>query len=210
MQIPFNRSSTRPENFHDEAGNAISTVNMMYQTGPFAYTYVVALNSHVLEMTYGVENRLSIMFILPKKGNTLRETMQSLQIAGIRHVSDELKKAKAEFEDDEVEVFLPRFTTRADFVLNGILQSMGLSDIFSPHTADFSRISAQAYLSRIIHKAQIEVNEEGTEASAATVAGFANKNTPPRFYANRPFAYVIVERLTNLMLFCGQVKNPTE
>lgn len=87
---------------------------------------------------------------------------------GMTKVMNELAAAKINFEDEEVELFLPRFTTRADFVLNQIFQDMGLKDIFDPLAANLNKISKQAFLSRIIHKAQIELNEEGTVVAAAT------------------------------------------
>lgn len=86
----------------------------------------------------------------------------------MQQISAELNRSMVEFEDDEVEVYLPRLSTRSDFTLNSVLQDMGLLDIFDPNTSDLSKISKQSYLSRIIHKAQIEMNEEGTTASAAT------------------------------------------
>lgn len=130
---------------------------------------------------------------------------------GVAKLTDELNRAKVEYEDDEVEVYLPRLSTTADFTLNSILNQMGLWDIFDPQLANLSKISKHSpYLSRIIHKAQIEITEEGTIASAASGGTFANKNTPPRFYANRPFAYLILEKQTNILIFCGQVKDPTK
>lgn len=87
---------------------------------------------------------------------------------GMATVIAELDRAKVDFPDDEVEIFLPRMSTRADFTLNAVLQTMGLVDIFEPFSANLSKISKQAFLSRIIHKAQIDLNEEGTVASAAT------------------------------------------
>lgn len=102
---------------------------------------------------------------------------------GMAKVMSELNNAKIEFEGEEVEVFLPRFTTRADFVLNQILQSMGLTDIFEPLSANLNKISKQAFLSRIIHKAQIELNEEGTIASAATGS--------PKSYFIKTFFFIL-------------------
>lgn len=156
------------ETFYDEFSRPLGDVNMMYQSGSFAYTSVAALNAHVLELPYGVQERLSIILILPKKGDSVVNAIASLADVGMAKVMAELNNAKVEFEGEEVEVFLPRFTTRADFVLNQILQSMGLVDIFEPLAANLNKISKQAFLSRIIHKAQIELNEEGTVASAAT------------------------------------------
>lgn len=69
------------------------------------------------------------------------------------------------------------------------------------------KINPNIYLSKMIHKAKIQVDEEGTVASGITAGVFANKSSAPRFYANRPFLYLIVDRVSELILFCGQLKN---
>lgn len=183
--------------------------NMMFQRGPFAFTGITEIDSHVLELPYGVENRLSIIFLLPRKGVHLSVVMDKLPAYGIEKIITELRNTNEDYEEDEVEVFIPRFTITADFTLNVILEQMGLSDIFDAQKANLSKISKHSvYLSRLIHKSVIKVNEVGTVSAGATGAIFANKATPPRFYANRPFGFLIVERVTNTLLFCGQVRNP--
>lgn len=207
--MPFNRSYTTEEQFFDEFGNFVGNVNMMFQRGPFSYTAIADLESHVLEMPYGKEDRLSMIILLPRKQVSLPSVMDRLYNYGVSRILDQLRIADSEYEDDEVEVFLPRFSITADFTLNVILEQMGISDIFNPIRANLSGISKHSiFLSRIIHKAKIDVNEVGTVATAATGAIFANKATPPRFYANRPFAFLIVEKNTRALLFGGQVRNP--
>lgn len=141
---------------------------MMYQKGVFGYTSIADLDAHVLQLPYGHENRLSMIIMLPKRGVTLLSMLQRLQNVGLTRINQELERAKSEYDDDEVEVYLPRLSTRADFVLNTVLQDMGLLDIFDAKNANLERISKHSYLSRIVHKAQIDLNEEGTVASAAT------------------------------------------
>lgn len=207
--MPFNRSYTNEEPFFDEFGKLVGNVNMMFQRGPFSYTAIAELESHVLELPYGEDDRLSMIVLLPRKNIPLPSVLERLANYGITPMLNELRRADTEYEEDEVEVFLPRFSITADFTLNVILERMGLTDIFDVNRANFSKISKQSiYLSRIIHKAKIEVNEMGTVAAAVGGAIFANKATPPRFYANRPFAYLIVEKQTRALLFGGQVRNP--
>lgn len=209
FQFPFNVSYTAEEPFFDENERLISNVNMMFQRGPFSFTGITEIDSHVLELPYGVENRLSIILLLPRKGVHLSTVMDKLPSYGVGRIIAELRRTDSEYEDDEVEVFIPRFSITADFVLNVILEQMGLTDIFDAKQADLSKLSRHSvYLSRLIHKSVIKVNEAGTVAAGASGAIFANKATPPRFYANRPFAFLIVERITNTLLFCGQVRNP--
>ena len=182
---------------------------MMYQRGVFALTEIPEINSHVIELPYGKEDRLSMIILLPAKRVQLVDVLDKLPAYGIQRITAALRKAEEEFEDDEVELYLPRFTINADFTLNVLLDKMGLKDIFDPNLANLSGISKQSiYLSRVIHKSVIQVNEIGTSAASASGAFFINKTTPPRFYANRPFAFLIIERTTNAMLFCGQVRHP--
>lgn len=208
-KMPFNRSHTELMPFYDENGIETGRVNMMFQRGPFPYTAIADLDSHILELPYGTLNRLSMIILLPRKGVTLDSVIRRLGTYRLQRIYDELNKSAKEFEDDEVEVFLPRFSITADFVLNAVLEQMGIRDVFSAGHANLSKITGTpVYLSRLMHKAKIEVNEEGTVASAATAGTFANKATPPRFAANRPFAYLIVDKVSNILLFCGQAENP--
>lgn len=94
--------------------------------------------------------------------------MQRLQISGTQLIINELDRAKIDYSEDEVEVYLPRLSVTSDLTLNQVLKDMGLLDVFSANTANLEKISKHAYLSRIIHKAKLEVNEEGTIASAST------------------------------------------
>lgn len=202
-------SQTTEEPFYDEFEKLQGNVNMMFQRGQFSYTGIKELDSLVLELPYGDEDRISMIILLPRKGVLLTSVLDKLSSFGIGRVITELRRADDEFEEDQVEVFLPRFSITADFTLNVILEQMGLTDIFNVKKANLSNISKHPiYLSRIIHKATIDVNEVGTVATAATGAIFANKAISPRFHANRPFAFLIVEKNTNTLLFCGQVRNP--
>jgi len=112
------------------------------------------------------------------------------------------------YEDEAVEVHLPKFTTSSDLLLNSALEQMGIADIFEPISANLSKLSQGLFVSSIAHNTKIIVNEEGTKAAAVTSAILANKATPPKFYLNRPFLYLIVEKRSNLLLFAGQIVNP--
>lgn len=140
---------------------------MMHQTGPFGYAVVRDLSAIVLEMSYGVTDRLKALFFLPRKNETLRTVLKRLQTVGLQPAFDELAAMRAEYEGEDVDVLLPRFKTTSDFELNVILQQMGLLEVFQPH-ADLAQIAPGTFLSSLIQKAEIEVDEEGTVASAAT------------------------------------------
>lgn len=86
---------------------------------------------------------------------------------------------------------------------------MGIVDIFE-QSATLTKIHPQDkyYISSMIHKSKIQVTEKGTKAAAVTASIFANKSTPPKFHANRPFLYFIVDRAVKSILFTGQYVVP--
>ena len=86
---------------------------------------------------------------------------------------------------------------------------MDIRSVFDQNAANLSGINNQYYVSSILHKTKIRVDEKGSEASAVASAIFANKATPPKFHANRPFIYFIVDKSTRLILFAGAYRTPS-
>lgn len=85
---------------------------------------------------------------------------------------------------------------------------MDIKDVFDQNRADLSKINNRYFVSSMIHKTKISVDERGTTAAAVTTSIFANKATPPKFHANKPFLYFIVDRVTKMILFSGQYVSP--
>ena len=115
-------------------------------------------------------------------------------------------------DEEEVEVFLPRFTLEESYDMECVLRDLGMTDAFEEARADFSGMSSQRdlYLSKVVHKSFVEVTEEGTEAAGSTMAGFMLKclRILPRFCANRPFLFFIQHSKTGAILFCGRFCSP--
>lgn len=84
---------------------------------------------------------------------------------------------------------------------------MGLLDVFQPYFANLTKISKDVFVSSIFQSTRIIVNEDGTEAAALSIASLTNKASPVRFYLDRPFAYLIVEKTAKLLLFAGEIKS---
>ena len=115
----------------------------------------------------------------------------------------------------EVEVYLPRFKVTSQFSLADTLAAMGMTDAFKPGGADFSGMNGRKdlFISAVVHKAFVEVNEEGTEAAAATGVAVALARAPepaPVFRADHPFLFLIRHEKTGVILFMGRVANPKE
>lgn len=204
---PFKKDRTKDEDFHLTATDKIK-VPMMHRWDEFRYGAVDDIQ--ILELPYG-DGSLSMVLLLPKDIDSLADleaklTFQNLQrwLESVRH-------------EDEVKVYLPRFKTTAEFMLSGTLQTLGMKSAFDPSTANFSGMTdaEDVFISAVIHKAFVDVNEEGTEAAAATGiamagAAFEESKEPPVFRADHPFAFMIRDNRNDAILFLGRITNPLE
>lgn len=204
---PFRKSGTKEEDFHLTATDTIK-VPLMHRWAEFRYGAVDDLQ--ILELPYG-DGSLSMVVLLPSKKDGLADleaklTFQNLQrwLKSVRH-------------EDEVKVYLPRFKTTTEFMLSGTLQTLGMKSAFASDVADFSGMteSEDVFISAVIHKAFVDVNEEGTEAAAATavaVVGAAapinEPKEPPVFRADHPFVFMIRDNRNDAILFLGRITNP--
>lgn len=109
-----------------------------------------------------------------------------------------------------VQVILPKFTAEAQTDLKEPLKYLGLTDMFDPAKANFSKItkSESLHVSHVLQKAKIEVSEDGTKASAATTAILIARSSPPWFIVDRPFLFFIRHNPTGAVLFMGQINKP--
>jgi serpin B len=199
--IPFKPEQTKDTPFTLLGGEKVN-VPMMNQTGKFGY--MEANDIWVLEMPY-VNNDLSMVILLPKKLDGIKELEKEL-------VSDNLAGWLGKIHKREVQVFFPRFKMTSEFELARVLGAMGMPDAFSGK-ADFSGMTGNRdlFISAVVHKAYVDVNEEGTEAAAAT--GVTMKLTsigapPVVFRADHPFIFLIRDNLTGSILFMGRTANP--
>jgi len=159
----------------------------------------------VLEMPYK-DKSLSLIVLLPKEKSGISELEQKLTLENIMTWQNNLHARK-------VIVFFPKFKIESKFSLSQILASMGMHDAFDPNRANFSAMveKKELHISAVIHKAFVEVNEEGTEAAAATgiVVGVTSiAPSPPIFKADHPFVFFIRDNASQSILFLGRVANP--
>lgn len=177
---------------------------MMYQQGRFGYWANEELQ--VLEMPYAGD-RLSMLVLLPTAVDGLPRLEKQLTLENLRDWTRQL-------HEQEVDVWMPRFALESAFRLDKTLQQMGMVDAFT-NAADFSGIDGtrSLYISAALHKAYVDVNEEGTEAAAATALGLSLTSARimpnPKFRADHAFVFLIRERTTETILFAGRLANPT-
>lgn len=132
----------------------------------------------------------------------------SAYIAGL--TGEKLQSLIKNAQTTEVNTMMPKFTTEYSVEMSDILKSMGMVDAFDEYEADLKDLGTaegNLYISRVIHKTKIEVNEKGTKAGAATVVEVSEESAaiedPKTVYLDRPFLYLIVDKESNLPLFMG-------
>ncbi|CAH2058029.1 unnamed protein product, partial [Iphiclides podalirius] len=209
--MPFNTSSTSKQPFFDSNGKKIGEVKMMYNRNNYPFANIMELNARVIELPYGKENRLSMLVMLPNPGVSVQDMFLNFNNVPIDVIFENLKLSTEEYGDDEVDCFLPRFKIESNLDLTDTLKNqLGIKDLFEELKARLPLMSRiPMYVTKVAHKAAIEVTEEGTEAAAVTAAEFSNRIGVVRFEANRPFCYLIIEKTTNSIVFGGIYQNPS-
>ncbi|KAM9762208.1 antithrombin-III [Menidia menidia] len=183
------------------------TVDMMYQETKFRYKYFPDDNVQLLEMLYKGED-ITMVIVLPSQGTPLSVVEADLDLKKLNGWLDQMKETT-------VATFVPRFRVEESFNLKQKLQEMGLSDLFSAEKASLPGImedgSDGLFISDAYHKAFLEVNEEGSEAAAATAVVAVGRSinfNREVFQADRPFLLIIRESTINTLLFVGRVADP--
>ncbi|CAL4063086.1 unnamed protein product, partial [Meganyctiphanes norvegica] len=185
-------------------------VDMMVQKGNFRHGVSEELGAHILELPY-TGDAMSMFILLPpfiSGAQGFNAMVQSLNSSTLRDAMDNMWRV-------QVQVELPKFKMEqmiGDRLMNG-LSNMGISDLFDANLANLSGFSSDGGLAvgGSIHKAFVEVNEEGTEAAAATAfISFRSSrpDSPATFACNHPFIFFIHDNLTKNILFIGAYKNP--
>lgn len=208
--VPFNTSSTAKMPFYNSQGQKIGDVNMMYNRYTYPFSNFRELQARVVELPYGKENRLSMLIMLPNPGVSVEDMFKNFQKYNLDSFFEELRVSKEEYSDDEIDCFIPRFKVESDIDMTNVLKnSFGIQEVFTTR-AYLSHIARMPlHVSKIVHKARIEVTEDGTTAAGVTVAEFSNRIGIVQFQANRPFTYIIIEKVTNSIVFGGFYKTPS-
>ncbi|MGD0294756.1 MAG: serpin family protein [Terracidiphilus sp.] len=197
----FKPIATKVEPFNVSKTVKVQTP-MMRQTGHFRF--IKENGVAAIELPYA-DDDLSMIAILPDG---------DIDKMGAGLSLDQIKQLGVDMFSQEVDVYLPRFKMEAGYGMGGMLSEMGMPDAFSVKLADFSGMTGRPnlYIGKVIHKARIEVNEEGSEAAAATGVVMVEKAMMMEkavFRADRPFIFMIVHNKTGAILFIGRLSNPS-
>ncbi len=198
----FEESETRDAPFHGVNNTQDIPLMHLYNLVPFSSNEDVSL----IDLPYG-DSLYSMTLVLPAEDKNLDDI-----IAGMDN--NTWHDWTSNMQPVELDIYVPRFELTYEKPLNQILQAMGMEEAFDESNANFSGIHPDLplFISQVMHKSLIEVNEEGTEAAAVTavtigVTSVGEPETPTIFRVDRPFLFTIREHHTGAILFIGKVLN---
>ena len=198
----FDRSRTQDASFTREDGSR-QAVKMMHRSGPSVAHYS-ARDLEAVDLPYG-RGAFSMTIVLPAPGTRLDALVSTLDAARWKQITDG-------FADRRLDVHLPRFRLAYEKALNDPLKALGMRQPFVPGGADFTAMSPlgrDLYISNVKQKTYVDVDEDGTEAAAATSVEVGIVSLPPSFRVDRPFLVAIRERFSGSILFLGAIGAPT-
>ncbi len=205
---PFSQADTEKNQFSTPDGKII--IPYLHKRG--AFNYLQTQEAQILELPY-LEGEISLVMILPDSSRDFSYFEESLH-------SDRVEQWLSEVSVKALNIYIPSFEIDSDFELKNALEGVGVTNPFSLETADFSGMTGKKdlYLSSLIHKAFIGVNDAGTEASSVGAAASSRNlaSTLPSldlshetlFRADHPFVFMIRHRSSNSILFFGHVVHP--
>jgi serine protease inhibitor len=196
--VPFDPLETHDAPFRGVAGDR--TVKQMHRSGTMRY--FSSSSFEAVDLPYG-NGAFVMTVVLPRAGKTMDATIALFRGGGWSSLTPQLR-------DLPMDLYLPRFNVAWERMLNDDLQALGIRDAFSPAVADFTRMSARGRelsLSVVKQKSFVEVNEVGTQAATISTEGdvLTTATHPVVMRVERPFLFVIRERLSGTILFIGKI-----
>ncbi len=195
----FDKNDTKDEPFYN-LDNSTSTIPLMSMNATLPAFFMDSLS--VVDIPYG-DSLFSMTVVLPNNKNDINKLAESI-------TNDTWNEWLCQLTAQELDLYLPKFKLEWDDNLKDVLTELGMGIAFDPDNADFTRINPQIplWISRVIHKTFVDVNEEGTEAAAATVVEMVFESAGPAISIIRvdhPFIFAIREQHTGTILFMGKV-----
>ncbi|XP_040598499.1 serine protease inhibitor A3N-like [Mesocricetus auratus] len=204
-ETPFSPDFTFESDFYLDNKRTVKVPMMEHRILTTPYFRDEELSCSVVQLKY--TGNASTLFILPDEGR-MQQLEDSLQPETLRRWKDSLRPRMID------KLQLPKFSISTDYSMEGILSQLGIKEVFSSQ-ADLSGITGEKDLrvSKVVHKAVLDVAETGTEAAAATgvrIVGSALIMNPLEIQFNRPFLLTIIDSSTQIPLFMAKVTNPNE
>lgn len=199
----FDETETEESQFYIDNENAVNCDMMNIKS---KFHFVKTNDYHALELPYANEN-YSMLMLMPRSKN-IDDFLNSIN-------RDTIAKIQNKFEYDSINISIPKLELEYEINLNDILIEMGIEEAFDSRSANFSKmfneLQSSIWIDRVKQKSFLKVNEEGTEAAAATVVVMTLGISDEKFMNfNIPYLFFIIEKQSNTILFCGKVVNPVE
>lgn len=198
----FDPASTQEQPFWRADGSSVQ-VPMMSQTG--TYRYASTPHYQAVELPFG-NGAFVMTLVIPHEASGLTALLGAIGATGWRNLTEALVER-------QVSLAIPRFQLEYEKKLNDTLKALGMELAFIGGAADFTGMSKEEgrrlFLSEVLHKTFIEVDEEGTQAAAVTKVEVGITSAPPTITADRPFFFAIRERFSGTLLFVGAIGDPT-
>lgn len=203
--VQFDKNRTTNKDFKVTPTNIVKVPTMIKTDENSKFKYLETDTLQALEVPYEGD-KLSMLILLPKS-NDIKPIENSLS-------EKKLSEIKGKLEETRVDVYIPKFTFDTKYFMTDTLSKMGMPTAFTMD-ADLSGMdgSKMLYISKVIHQAFVDVNEEGTEAAAATGIAVGLKmaiKEIPTFIADHPFIFIIQDKKSGNILFLGRVSNPVK
>jgi serpin B len=197
----FDENLTRATPFTLADGSQ-KTVNMMSHANPVTIAVAEVGDLTVADLPYSGD-AYCMTILLPDMPDGLQALVEEL-------TQENWNAWTSVLADDDREVSLPKFTLEYEIKLNDVLTALGMGVAFSAG-ADFTRVFRPGgiWIDEVKHKTYVDVNEEGTEAAAVTSVAMARGMASRAILVDRPFLFVIREKLSGTILFMGKVVDPT-
>lgn len=199
----FEIKETRSRDFFVSPEKTVS-VNMMFRSGKYNIGFDVGMNTQVVELPYN-GNGVSMIIVLPVDKFGLAQVEKNVNPSWLLRMINQ-------FLNEKIQLSLPRMKLEQEFDLVDTLKKVGITDVFNDSTANLKGLSPQEglFVSKVAHKAYIEVNEEGSEAAAATAAVVMLRAAirPVTVTCDHPFIFFLMHKPSQTMLFCGRFSSP--
>lgn len=214
----FDKSDTKEKDFKITPKEVVKIQMMHMDPDKTEFNYAELEKLQILELPYKGEN-ISMLILLPKQGETYDYETEEIivynyTLGDIELSAEKLNEYKAHMKETKLDsISVPKFEFDTKYFMKEVLSAMGMHSAFSSD-ADFSGIDGKRnlFINQVIHQAYVNVDEEGTEAAAATAVGMVETAMPRNmkiFNADHPFIFIIQEKETGAILFLGKVVNPT-
>nr|XP_055055224.1 alpha-1-antitrypsin homolog [Misgurnus anguillicaudatus]XP_055055226.1 alpha-1-antitrypsin homolog [Misgurnus anguillicaudatus]XP_055055227.1 alpha-1-antitrypsin homolog [Misgurnus anguillicaudatus]XP_055055228.1 alpha-1-antitrypsin homolog [Misgurnus anguillicaudatus] len=203
--IPFNPSKTRVDKFFVDDETTVS-VKFMHQYEFLKVYYDMDLSTKVLCLDYN--DSFSMLLVVPEYGRIIKNITYLEKEVTREHI----KKWMGAVSKRKVDIYVPKLSLKTSYSLNDILKGMGMTDMFTDK-ADFSGFTEEKmFISKAVHQASLDIDEEGTTAAAVTTVEFRPMSYHPLkvLHFNRPFMIFLIDQKNYNILFIGKIENPTK